>query len=72
MMRFVALNALLLLLGIAAVGAAHDKQRDICKKGHRGLLFHIKDESDLSKGCKVTVVLKKDCLKLFRCILIDL
>ncbi|XP_026189745.1 uncharacterized protein LOC113146486 [Cyclospora cayetanensis] len=42
------------------------KGPDICKQGHRGVLFHMRDHSDLSKGCKVTVVLKKNCLKLLR------
>lgn len=55
--------AVLIHKGIAIMP---DKEFDTCKQGHRGLLYHIRDHSDMSKGCKVTVVLKKDCLKLLR------
>lgn len=66
MRRAIALAAVVLFCQ-AALATMRNKRLDICKQGHRGILFHIRDHSDLSKGCKVTAVLKKDCLKLLRC-----
>lgn len=37
-----------------------------CEQGHTGELFHVLNHADLSKGCNVTAVLKKDCLEILR------
>lgn len=65
-MRTFILFCALIIASLPLLSAAGRGGVEACKKGHRGVLFHIRDRGDISKGCKVTVILRKNCIKLLR------
>lgn len=59
-----------IILAGVTLYAAHDviasPSSSVCSVGHKGILLHVKDKKRLSEGCKVTAILRKDCLSLLR------